>query len=347
MPWLLSDEALVFLRSAAPRSAVVLPAPTAMDAAPLYAVEGRTAIIGVEGILTPEPDRWMAYVYGANTGYSTIVAAVRAANADPKIINIRLEFGRVPGGDVMGLFGAMDAIADSEKPVEAFVRYQATSAGYGLASQAGKIIAADRGVVLGSVGVAVDAFVDEHLVSVSSTEAPDKRPDLSTEEGRAVVRKELDEIHDLFVAGIARGRGTTVEKVNADFGRGGLIMAESALKINMIDKVESRRASGTKKAGGKKVEDEKTFEDGVQAERARVASHLALAVVSGAFDVALEAIKSGSPITAEISTRHIEAGVKSRAQAARVADATQVASTVDAEDSFEMRCLRAYESGVR
>jgi ClpP class serine protease len=344
--WLLSEEALITLRNAmASKSLGILDLRLDSANTDVLSINGSLANINVDGVLTTEPDPWMRMVYGANTAYSQIIDAIKTANDNPKVKKIQMNFGRVPGGDAMGIIPVMDAIHGSTKPVEAFVKYQATSGGYGLASQASKITVADRSVVLGSVGVASDMIVFPEEVSITSTEAPDKRPDVTTEEGKAVIRKELDEIHNLFVGAIARGRGVKASEVNANYGRGAIVLAESALAAGMIDKIEARRAAGAKpKAGGKKMEDERTYEMGVAAERQRVASLLALAVVSGDYARAMKDIQSGAELSAEISTHHIEAGIKAHAAKSRISDETpKVTPEVDPGDDHDARVLAAFE----
>jgi hypothetical protein len=71
----------------------------------------------------------------------------------------------------------------------------------------------------------------------TSTDAPDKRVDASTEEGQAKIVAHLDDLHALFVRRVARGRGVSAETVTADFGRGGIVIAEKAMKVGMIDRV--------------------------------------------------------------------------------------------------------------
>ena len=55
----------------------------------------------------------------------------------------------------------------------------------------------------------------------ASSGAPNKRPDLSTEEGRDALRPTLDALEAVFIAAVAKGRGTTEATVRADFGKGG------------------------------------------------------------------------------------------------------------------------------
>src|SRR5690606_155465 len=138
------------------------------------------------------------------------------------------------------------------KPISTRSAY-AASAAFGIAANGGKIQAQTRVSEFGSIGVVQAFLVDEHVVEVTSTDAPKKRPDVTTDEGKAVVREELDPLHEEFVAAIARGRTragreTKPEEINASWGRGGMIIAEEAKRLGMIDKAPPRGTSSLRRA---------------------------------------------------------------------------------------------------
>jgi ClpP class serine protease len=144
-----------------------------------------------------------------------------------------------------GLDMTAQAIAGCTKPVIAYVDGMACSAAYWLASQADQVIALSPAAIIGSIGLATEEYNDDeanardgvaHRV-YTSTDAPDKRPDTSTPEGRAKVVSELDALHAVFVRRVAEGRHVSPETVNADFGRGGVLTAEAAMAAGMIDDV--------------------------------------------------------------------------------------------------------------
>lgn len=193
------------------------------------------AEIRIEGVLSKRPDFWSWYLYGANTTYEAIQQSIALANSDPSIKRVSFYYD-TPGGYVDGLFEAVACIEALEKPKSARAAY-ACSAGYALAAVSGKIEATHEVCEFGSIGVAVTYYVDENVIDITSTEAPNKRPDPTTEDGKAVIVAGLDAIHDHFVAAIVRGRGVTVEEVNADFGRGGVLLSAAAKKAGMIDKI--------------------------------------------------------------------------------------------------------------
>lgn len=215
----------------------------AAGAPPNYRVEGSTAIIGVTGLLTPEPDFICEWFGLDNTTYADISASVARAESDPAVKNIRYEVNS-GGGMVDGITDAVYAIDSARKPSSVVSDY-AASAAYWIATRAavgGKIQATSPMASFGSIGVAVDVWSSPYITQVASTDAPDKRPDVKTEEGYAAIQKELDAIHDHFAGDVADARGVSRDKVNSDFGRGGMLLADAALAAGMIDDVVSRPA---------------------------------------------------------------------------------------------------------
>ena len=311
-------------------------------------ISGDTAKITVAGVLTNRPSYLARYYGGGNATYPEIAAAVALAEKDPRVKKLVLSIDS-PGGTVAGMFKAMDALARASKPLRVVVEGTAASAAYGLASQATDgIYASHRSNMLGSVGVATTIYVWSDEVDIASTEAPNKRPDVMTEEGKAVVRKELDDLHALFAEKIAAGRKTTVANVNANFGRGGVFLADEALKNGMIDGIitEKPKDNGGKKAMFKTIEELKAEYPGLcaiiatdaakaatEAERRRVSAHLVLGEASGALDVAIKAVKEGTEVDAMVQAEHAAAHMKRQTATDRSADANDNAPAADGVDT--------------
>ena len=230
----------------------------------------------------------------------------------------------------------MDAMHNASKPSTATISGLAASAAFGLASQADSVVATNRGDMVGSVGVVSGYYVEDDFIEITSTEAPEKRPDVTTEEGVASVRKRLDSLHALFAQAIARGRGTDEATVNKDFGRGAVLVAADALKANMIDSISDSFAEGgedlsASDMGGDNLKEKPMDEaellakhpalhaamlaqgrkegeaTGLAAEQARVQGHMALGKESGAEKLAYENIESGAELDALTSMAYIKA----------------------------------------
>lgn len=303
-------------------------------------LSGKSAVISIEGVLTEKRDFFAAWFGGGNTTYPEIISALAQADASKDVDKIVLAVNS-PGGNVNGMFAAMDAVRATKKPVEAIVRNMATSAAFGIVSQADQVVASNRGTQFGSVGVAYDTLVfdgEVKEVSISSTEAPDKRPDLLTEGGKQVIREQLDDIHTIFAESIAAGRKTTVKKVNKDFGRGAIVLANDALEAGMIDGIQSVVSDKPKQTanGGNNTEVrsmdlnklktehravyDEAVEIGAKKERDRVSAHMKWGVASGDMGTATKAIEEGAEMTQSLLATYQTAQLNKNAVANRGAD---------------------------
>jgi ClpP class serine protease len=205
------------------------------DESSILRIAGSVAEIRIEGVLMKEAS-FLMWLFGmAQTAYKDITAALAQAGSDPAIKSVALHVNS-PGGKIDGLFDTLAAIQAFTKPISVQVE-QACSAAYAIAAVAGKITATSVAASVGSIGIVASFVVDEEVVELTSTEAPEKRPDLTTEAGKAVVVKYLDAIHDLFVDAIAAGRDVTAKEVNAEYGRGSTLLAGEAKKRGMIDAI--------------------------------------------------------------------------------------------------------------
>lgn len=272
-----------------------------------------------------------------------------------------------PGGTVAGLFDTLAVLEAFEKPVTVRASL-AASAAYSIAAVGGRIEATNLAAEFGSIGVAVTYLHLEELIDITSTEAPNKRPDPSTDEGKAVIREHLDAVHDLFVDAIARGRSKvlseklTIDTVNETFGRGAVVLAADARKRKMIDKMPTRPsgaraeeqippvAAGAPEetaTGGAPTQETKPMDlktlkaqhpdvfeaaraEGVTTERDRVVGHLTMGEASGDMKTAVAAITAGEAMTATLQAKYMSAAMTRRDVSARQADSDEAGSAVDA-----------------
>lgn len=214
------------------------------DGTPLaLTVAGDQARVSVYGLLTETPDLWAWFFDEPNTLYSDIADAIYAVERDTKIRHVTFDI-ESGGGTVAGLRTATSAI-DAMKKSRSVSSSFAASAAYWIGTQVGQIEAKHDLSEFGSIGVAVRMAKLPVIFDIASTNAPNKRPDPSTAEGQAIVRLELDAIHEKFAAAVASGRSratgkqVTLAEVNGSYGQGGMILAEDALKRGMIDAIRS------------------------------------------------------------------------------------------------------------
>lgn len=340
----------------------------------LLTVAGNNAEIAITGVLTATPNFLAMLFGGGNTTYAEINAALAAAEQDDAIENITLAIDS-PGGQTDGLFDTLATIQAVKKPITAVITNKATSAAFALASQADKVIANNRAVMLGSIGVAVAIRVDDTLIDIASTDASKKRPDVTTEAGKAEVRELLDSMHTLFVEAIAEGRGTDVENVNANFGQGATLLADDALKRGMIDSIAGSPLKAVKAtpaaASGDNLKEAKAMDlvelkskhldvytaavqegtEGILAkERDRVNAFLVAGAQSGDMKTALDAIKNGSEMTATLSTTFLMAASNRGAVETRTAEEIEAAAALEnaggSDEEKDLTASKALTSAV-
>lgn len=315
------------------------------SAARLLTIVGENAEITIDGVITEKPSFFSMIFGGGNPLWSEIVEAIHAADADATVTNLTIK-ANSGGGTVSGMIEAMEVMRDFSKPSKTIVGSLAASAMFAFASQTDSIVAAGKGSRFGSVGIVSTRFKGENEIEISSTHAPNKRPDPTTDDGKAVIVAELDEVHAMMATEIASGRGTTIDKVNAEFGRGGTMLAESALKAGMIDQIGAAEKSTPKSSGQEsthmdltklKAEHPALYDEVIALGRAEGQSsanaHLILAEASGDYKTAVAAIKAGTGVTDEITATHVAAGIAKVAMADRVEDDANASTHAKESDS--------------
>ncbi|MBZ4023257.1 peptidase S49 [Rhodobacter sp. TJ_12] len=218
-----------------------------------YAIERGVAVMPVRGLLTPNSVVLERYLGWAT--YRGISEACAELTADDAVSAAVLEFD-TPGGYTLGVEEAAAAIKAlaAVKPVYALAAPLAASAGYWLASQAREVVMTP-GAAVGSIGVAVTtsaylapgASSGMQIFEFTSSHARAKWPDPSTDEGKAEIRRSLDESEARFHAAVAEGRGIALEglaaqlSVTDDPADGGAVFdGAEAVARGLADGVETR-----------------------------------------------------------------------------------------------------------
>lgn len=163
---------------------------------------------------------------------------LQTAIDDPEIHSIILEIDS-PGGQVSGTAEFAAMVKGSKKPVYAYIDGDGCSAAYWVAS-ACKSITISSTSQLGCLGVAAtfsrDAKSAKELEFVSSR-TPNKRPNLDTKEGKAIIQNRIDSIADVFISSVAENRGVSIETVDSEFGQGDVFVGQKAVAAGMADHV--------------------------------------------------------------------------------------------------------------
>lgn len=183
---------------------------------------------------------------------SSLKAEFNEALQDDEVQAIMLNIDS-PGGEANGINEFAEFIYNSRgtKPVVSYVSNLACSGAYWLASATDRIICNETSY-LGSIG-AVAVLRDEEekdakegikTLKFVSMNAPNKRPDLNTDEGKFLIQEQIDALGDLFISKVARNRSTegneiTFKDVVKNYNKGGVLMGSEAVKAGLADELGS------------------------------------------------------------------------------------------------------------
>jgi ClpP class serine protease len=206
----------------------------------LYEVDEKgIAHAQIKGVLSNKVSLFdKLFGYAPTLTYQEIIDMADQVDSDPRVKELVIHADS-PGGYSMGADDASIAISLINKPVTTMIEGQLASAAYYVTAGSDKIIATSEQNQIGSIGTVVTIPIDVETVRISSSDAPNKAPDVTTIEGKAVIQKQLDEIQSLFVRRVAEGRGVSIQKVQSDYGQGGVFLARQALASGMIDEIQT------------------------------------------------------------------------------------------------------------
>lgn len=206
-------------------------------------IRGNVGILYAKGPMFKRANLMTAY--SGATSYEMLRRDLQLALDTPSIEAIMLHIDS-PGGEVSGCDELAAAIyqARGRKPITAFISGQGASGGYWLAAAADRIVVSDSAMV-GSIGVVLGITdrkkADERSgisrLEFMSSQSPDKRPDPSTDAGKAKVQKLVDDLGTVFVNAVAKYRGVSTTTVISEFGQGGVEIGANAVKRKMADEV--------------------------------------------------------------------------------------------------------------
>ncbi|OWL90124.1 S49 family peptidase [Halopseudomonas aestusnigri] len=244
--WLMLPDALDNLMAIADRQGQ----PEALEARigkPLENARSVTVRDGIAVIPVTGPIMRYANLFTRISGATStqeLATDLQVALDDPKIKGIVLNIDS-PGGEASGINELADMIyaARERKPIKAYGGGYVASGAYWLASAAGELVIDDTALV-GSIGVVTEVLIrdakeGEKRYTITSQNAPNKRPDLSTEEGRAVLSKTIDSMSGVFVAKVARNLGVDVERIPEMGDHGGLRVGAEAVDAGLAHRLGS------------------------------------------------------------------------------------------------------------
>lgn len=158
-----------------------------------------------------------------------------------------------PGGEAGGIseFSELVYNARGVKPMITYVGDMSASAAYWISSATDKIIANET-ASLGSIGCAAvikdteerDEKEGIKTIKFVSSNSPNKRPDVNTDEGKSLIQDQVNTIADIFIEKVARNRTTDTRKLKFKdvvnkFNKGGILIGKDAVEVGLADELGS------------------------------------------------------------------------------------------------------------
>lgn len=205
--------------------------------------ENGVAVIDLIGPIYPRAN--MMTASGATSIEQFTRDFVKAYN-DPDVKGIVMNVDS-PGGAVMGVGDAatlINAISKKgKKPIMSFASGYMCSAAYYVAASAQKINGSESSLT-GSIGCVLTASKKgDGEVEIVSSQSKNKRPDVESEDGRAVLQRQVDGFAEIFIKDISKFRGIDRETVLAKYGQGESFVGPDAKRQGLIDKISTLAAT--------------------------------------------------------------------------------------------------------
>ena len=252
-PWAISDEGRVVIDGILDRAMAGAGFHTAAVATQLgrpldntggrVEMRGSVAVFDIQGPLFRRSD--MFTNISSSTTVENMALDLQKA-ADNSLITAILLNIDSPGGQVNGIQEFADQVREvaAIKPVVAYIDGIGASGAYWIASAANSIVINDSSLV-GSIGVVANirdnrAAQEKQGVKnyeIVSTQSPFKRPDVSTEQGRAQIQEMVDALAGVFIDRVAAFRGISADDVMSRYGQGKMLHAKAAMDAGMADEI--------------------------------------------------------------------------------------------------------------
>ena len=246
-PWLMMPDALDNLLTISDRMgdpvALATKRGERLDETRRVTMRGGVAVVPITGPIFRYANLFTE-ISGA-TSTQILATDIQRALDDPKVKSIVLNIDS-PGGVASGINELAEMIyaGRDRKRIVAYIGGIGASAAYWIASAASEIVI-DEASLAGSIGVVVEAVIEDEKKTgrtryqIVSRNAPNKRPDLGTEEGRAKMGETIDAMAEVFVGKVARNLGVAAEKVPAMGDNGGIRVGADAVKHGLAHRVGS------------------------------------------------------------------------------------------------------------
>ncbi len=204
---------------------------------------GNVAHIQINGMILTQTQ---ASLFGgtSDTSSTELVQRLTQIQNDKNIKGVIFEINS-PGGSGVASDEIAQAIAKLDKPTVSYVREVGASGAYWVASATDRIYV-NRLSTVGSIGVIASylefsGFLDRYNITYQRFVAGENKDFGSpfsevTPQQRAYFENLLDELHEIFIAEVAQGRGMTVEEIRP-LADGSIFTGNRAVQIGLADEI--------------------------------------------------------------------------------------------------------------
>jgi len=223
-------------------------APTPSETPRLLSKQGDVAIINIHGRLT-NTEAWYSALLG-DSSYPAIREALVHAAQDPSVKAIALDI-KSGGGMVSGVQDTADLVTRIDtgvKPVYAYSDGTIASAAYWLGSSA-RSLEIGATTDIGSIGVLAvhqensrmmeEAGVKTTVIRSGKWKALGHSAEPLSDEGKATIQAQVNQLNELFVAHVAQARKTSPAVVEATYGQGRMFIGKAGVDVGLADGVSS------------------------------------------------------------------------------------------------------------
>lgn len=213
-----------------------------------YSVKDGIAEIVVEGTLAKRMNIIQALSGG--TSYQAVQSQIKKAEADSDVGGIFYNIDS-PGGNVDGMFSTADAIFNAKKPSLAFADGCMASAAFITGSGSDYIVAADRSVEIGSLGVLAVLFdeskkyekegIKPTVFSVGKYKASGNPYEPLSDKDAAHFQDKLNYMYTLSIDTVSRNRNVSAEEL---VGLGAdVFVGQQGIDIGLVDEILTKEQS--------------------------------------------------------------------------------------------------------
>lgn len=349
-PWLMLPEHLENLLAIAERmgdpQALVTREGERLNKARTVTVRNGVAIVPVTGPIFRYANLFTE-ISGA-TSTQVLATDIQRALDDPAVRSVVLNIDS-PGGVASGINELAELVYEGRKRkrIVTYAGGYLASAAYWIGSAAEEIVI-DETAMAGSIGVIVEAVVQPDgpdkpkRYQVVSRNAPNKRPDVTTEEGRKKIGETVDALAEVFENKVARNLGVAAERIPEMGDYGGLLVGAAAVQAGLAHRLGSLEALITELAKPASTQPRKASMTVV-----KTTAELREALASGIDPNTIEVASVGAD---EIQAARTEAAVAERKRIQGISALAskgfekEVAAAIEAGTSVEATALQLLQA---